>query len=140
MTLFCVYIFNKFGDNIFYKQWKRPRAVPEGEASLVAGFVYTLQRISSQMSTTGTGGFRAVQTPFYKLHYFETITGYRLALLTDRDTPTDSTQQLLEEIFRGPFNSCVTRSPTYTHTKGCLITGTEFDDALDALLKSKKLI
>ncbi|EPY33438.1 trafficking protein particle complex subunit 1 [Strigomonas culicis] len=140
MTLFCIYIFNRYGDTIFYKQWKRPRSVPEGEGSLVGGFIYTLQHISSQMSTTGTGGLRAVQTPFYKLHYFQTLTGYRVALLTDKDMNTAFAQMVLAEMFKGPFTSCVTKCPTYTHAQGVVISGSEFEEGLDALFRSKKMI
>lgn len=140
MTVFSFYIFNRFGDNIFYKQWKRTRSVPEGEARLVAGFVYTVQHISSQLSSTNNGGLRSISTPLYKLHYFETMTGYRAALMTDTNVSTTFAREVLTEIFKTAFSKTVTRNPNYRHEQGVLIEGTEFEEALDSLLRAKELI
>lgn len=139
MVLYSIYIFNRYGDNIFYKQWKRTRSAQEGEGRLVAGFVYTLQHISSQLSSTGNGGLRAVQTPQYKLHYYETLTGYRVALLTDKEANTTFVHTVLEELLRDVFTNTVTKNPYYTHAQGVMITGTEFEEGLEELLKSKSL-
>lgn len=140
MTLFSIYIFNRYGDNIFYKDWKRSSTSKEGEARLVAGFIFTLQHISSQLSCTGNGGLRAVQTPLYKLHYHETLTGYRVALLTDKDMSTAVVREVLTEMFKGLFSLTVTRNPNYRHELGCVITGPEFGEGLDNLFRSRKLL
>lgn len=139
MTLYSIYIFNRYGDNIFYKEWKRTRTATEGEPGLVAGFVYTLQHISSQLSSTANGGLRAVQTPLYKLHYYETMTGYRVALLTDKEMNTSLIRSVLVELFREVFTNTVTKDPNYRHEQGCLITGPEFEEALDHLFKQRQL-
>ncbi|ESL07888.1 hypothetical protein TRSC58_04419 [Trypanosoma rangeli SC58] len=140
MSLYSIYIFNRYGDNIFYMQWKRTSAVQEGEARLVAGFIYTLQHLSSQLSSTGTGGLRAVQTPLYKLHYGETMTGYRVALLTDRNVSTALVQGIFIEMFRDVFQKTVTRNLNYRHEPGCTITNPEFAERLEALFRSKQLL
>ncbi|KAH9601510.1 Trafficking protein particle complex subunit [Trypanosoma melophagium] len=140
MTLYSIYIFNRYGDNIFYLQWKRTSAVQEGEASLVAGFIYTMQHLSSQLSSTRLGGLRAVQTPLYKLHYGETITGYRVALLTDREMSTPLVQGIFIEMFRGIFQKAVTRDPNYRHEPGCMITSPDFTNGLEELFREKKLL
>lgn len=36
-----------------------------------------------------------MRTPMYKLHYYETLTGYRVALFTDKDTNTAFAQDVL---------------------------------------------
>ncbi|CCW62130.1 unnamed protein product [Phytomonas sp. EM1] len=138
--LYSIYIFNRYGDNIFFKEWKRTRSQRDGEAGLVAGFVYTLQHISSQLSTTGNGGLRAVETPLYKLHYYETLTGYRAALLTKKEVNTALIQGVLTELFRDVFSNIVTRNPFYRHEQGCMITGSEFEENLDALCRRNRLL
>lgn len=140
MLLFSIYIFNRYGVNIFYKQWNRTSPVQEGEASLVAGFIYTLQHLSSQLSSTNVGGLRAVQTPHYKLHYAETMTGYRVALLTERNVSTTLVQGTLHEMFRGVFQTTVTKDPNYRHDPDCVITNSEFADGLEELFRSRQLL
>lgn len=140
MTLHSLYIFNRHGDNIFYKQWNRSRSVKEGEAGLVGGFIYTLQHLASQLSSTQEGRFKAVQTPSYKLHYFETMTGYRAALLTSVDLATDDIQLVLQEMFQTVFNTFVTRNPSYEHAQGQFLANTGFDDNLEQFLATKGLL
>ncbi|KAG5466869.1 hypothetical protein LSCM1_01046 [Leishmania martiniquensis] len=140
MTLYSIYVFNRYGDTIYTKQWKRTSAVQHGEDGLVAGFVYTLQHISSQLSSTQGGGLRAVHTPLYKVHYTETMTGYRVALFTDKTVSTALAQSTLSELIKDVFIRTVTKNPSYRHEKGVLITGTEFEQAMEALLRRKKLL
>ncbi|CBZ30839.1 conserved hypothetical protein [Leishmania mexicana MHOM/GT/2001/U1103] len=140
MTLYSIYVFNRYGDTIYTKQWRRTSAVQHGEDGLVAGFVYTLQHISSQLSSTQTGGLRAVHTPLYKVHYLETMTGYRVALFTDKAMSTALVQGTLTELLKDVFIRTVTKNPSYRHEKGMLVTGTEFEDAMEALFRRKKLL
>ncbi|KAG5491167.1 hypothetical protein JIQ42_01064 [Leishmania sp. Namibia] len=140
MTLYSIYVFNRYGDTIYTKQWKRTSPVQHGEDGLVAGFVYTLQHISSQLSSTQAGGLRAVHTPLYKVHYTETMTGYRVALFTDKTVSTPLAQSTLTELIKDVFIRTVAKNPAYRHEKGVLITGTEFEEAMEALLRRKKLL
>ncbi|SCU64337.1 Sybindin-like family, putative [Trypanosoma equiperdum] len=140
MTLYSIYIFNRYGDNIFYKEWNRTTAPQEGEAGLVAGFIYTLQHFSSQLSSSGEGGFYAVRTPLYKLHYNETMTGYRVALLSDKDLKTDVVQNILRKMFSDVFQRYVAKDPNYSHTQGRVITSTAFGEALDQFFHSQKIL
>lgn len=134
MTLHSLYIFDKYGDNIFYKQWNRSRAANEGEVGLVGGFISTLQHIASQLSSTKEGQFKAVQTPSYKLHYYETPTGYKAALLTSTDVATPLAQQVLARLFSEVFLAFVAENPAYENAKGGFITDTTFEDALEQFL------
>lgn len=139
MTLYSLYIFNRYGDNIFHKQWNQSRAMKEGEAGLVGGFICTLQHIATQLSSAKEGQFLAVQTPCYKLHYLETLTGYRAALLTSTDLSTGALQKILGEFFSDIFLPFVTQNPSYEHEKGCFITDADFELAVEQFLVSKKL-
>ncbi|GET92806.1 hypothetical protein, conserved [Leishmania tarentolae] len=140
MTLYSIYVFNRYGDTIYAKQWKRTSAVQHGEDGLVAGFVYTLQHISSQLSSTQSGGLRAVHTPLYKVHYYETMTGYRIALFTDTEVNTALMQSTLAELLKDVFIRTVTKNPSYRHEKGVLVMGTEFEEAMEDLFRRKKLL
>nr|CCC93129.1 conserved hypothetical protein [Trypanosoma congolense IL3000] len=140
MPLYSIYIFNRYGDNIFYKEWNRTTAVREGEMGLVAGFIYTLQHFSSQLSSDGEGGFQAVQTPLYKLHYYETMTGYRVALLSSKDLDTTFVQDILHKMFSEVFHKTVTKDPAYSHKQGCVITSTTFSGALEKLFRDVKIL
>ncbi|KAG5492708.1 hypothetical protein JKF63_01288 [Porcisia hertigi] len=140
MTLFSIFLFNRYGDTIYTKQWKRTSPMQNGEDGLVAGFVYTLQHISSQLSSTQTGGLRAVHTPLYKVHYSETMTGYRVALFTDNAMSTALVQTTLTELLKTVFTQTVTKNPSYRHEKGVLVSGNEFEEAMEALFRRKKLL
>ncbi|KPA86287.1 hypothetical protein ABB37_00513 [Leptomonas pyrrhocoris] len=140
MTLYSIYVFNRYGDTIYTKQWKRTSAVQHGEDGLVAGFVYTLQHISSQLSSTQAGGLRAVHTPLYKVHYLETMTGYRVALFTDKAMNTALVQGILSELMKEVFTRTVTKNPLYRHEKGVLITGSEFEEGLEELFLQRKIL
>lgn len=140
MALYSIYLFNRYGDTIFSKQWKRASVVQHGEDGLVAGFVYTLQHISSQLSSTKVGGLRAIHTPLYKVHYYETMTGYRMAVFSDKALNTSLMQGVLMELLKDVLDRTVTKNPNYRHEQGMVITGTEFEEAMEALLRQKKLL
>lgn len=53
--------------------------------------------------------FTSYTTPQYKLHLFETPTGYKFVLLSD---PTsDSLRFILRQLYMGPFLEYVVRNP-----------------------------
>lgn len=53
--------------------------------------------------------FTSYRTPSYKLHLFETMTGYRFVLLSDPST--DSLRFVLRQLYTGPFVEYVVRNP-----------------------------
>jgi hypothetical protein len=53
--------------------------------------------------------FTSFKTPSYKLHYFETLTGYRFILLSDPSS--DSLRFVLRQLYTGPFVEHVVRNP-----------------------------
>jgi hypothetical protein len=53
--------------------------------------------------------FTSFKTPSYKLHYYETQTGYRFILLSDPSS--DSLRFVLRQLYTGPFIEHVVRNP-----------------------------
>ncbi len=53
--------------------------------------------------------FTSYRTPHYKLHLYETITGYRFVLLSDPSA--DSLRFVLRQLYTGPFVDYVVRNP-----------------------------
>jgi hypothetical protein len=53
--------------------------------------------------------FTSFKTPSYKLHYYETLTGYRFILLSDPSS--DSLRFVLRQLYTGPFLEHVVRNP-----------------------------
>lgn len=49
------------------------------------------------------------QTSTYKLHLFETLSGYKFVMLSDR--AADSLRFVLRQIYSGPFLEYVVRNP-----------------------------
>ncbi|KAG8799719.1 TRAPP subunit bet5 [Serendipita sp. 398] len=70
------------------------------EAKLVYGVIFSLRGMVQKLSGRDES-FVNYKTSSYKLHVFETITGYKFVLLTD---PTaDSMRFTLRQIYVGPF-------------------------------------
>ena len=68
------------------------------------------------------------------------MTGYRVALFTDKGMSTTLVQGILTELMRDVFTNTVTKNPRYRHEKGMLITGSEFEEDLEKLFRQKKLL
>ena len=62
-----------------------------------------------QALTSREEAFTSYRTPYYKLHLYETLTGYRFVLLSDAST--DSLRFVLRQLYTGPFIDYVVRNP-----------------------------
>lgn len=136
------FAYNRYGDCIAYIEWRRESPSVAGEQKLVAGLIFSLQHVLKQMSspTSPSYTFRAMRTSTYKLHYMETMTGYRFALLTDPTFPTRDGQALLEEMFREVFTEWVSKDPKYRHEEGCTVQTPKFKTAFNELLQQRQLL
>lgn len=139
MGLYSLHVFNRFGDQIFYVHWGG-FAVKGGEDRLIGGFIYTLQHFASQLSATHDGRFKSVQTRTYKLHYFETLTGFRAALMTSQDVATDFIQDVLSDFFTNVFIPFITRNPSFEHVKGVFLNDPFFSKSVENYFRSKQLL
>lgn len=89
----------------------------EGTFITVHSFVPCPKTLPNQMDlcvvrqalTTREEAFTSYRTPHYKLHLYETLTGYRFVLLSDAST--DSLRFVLRQLYTGPFIDYVVRNP-----------------------------
>ena len=140
MTLYTLYIFNKYGDCIFYHAWARTTPQDQNEFRLVGGLIFTMQQFMSNVSNQGTGTMQSIRTSGYKLHYRETMSGYRLALTTDPDFSASSAQDILDALFLNVFVEWVVKDPAYQHAPGVKINSPAFGIALRQFVVDKKLL
>ncbi|KAF8200771.1 TRAPP complex subunit bet5 [Pholiota molesta] len=78
------------------------------EAKLVYGVVISLRNMVKKLSGREEQ-FLNYRTSAYKLHLFETLSGYKFVMLSD--PRTDSLQPVLHQIYIGPFLEYVVRNP-----------------------------
>ncbi|EDQ99485.1 TRAPP complex subunit bet5, partial [Laccaria bicolor S238N-H82] len=78
------------------------------EAKLVYGVVISLRNMIKKLSGRDEQ-FVNYRTSAYKLHLYETPTGYKFVMLSD--AKTDSLRFVLRQIYVGPFLEYVVRNP-----------------------------
>ncbi|KAK0460980.1 Sybindin-like protein [Desarmillaria tabescens] len=78
------------------------------EAKLVYGVILSLRNMIKKLSGRDEQ-FVNYRTSAYKLHLFETISGYKFVMLSDPNA--DSLRFVLRQIYVGPFLEYVTRNP-----------------------------
>jgi len=78
------------------------------EAKLVYGVVISLRNMIKKLSGRDEL-FVNYRTSAYKLHLFETMSGYKFVMLSD--PKTDSLRFVLRQIYVGPFLEYVVRNP-----------------------------
>lgn len=78
------------------------------EAKLVYGVVISLRNMIKKISGRDEQ-FVNYRTSAYKLHLFETLSGYKFVMLSD--PKTDSLRFVLRQIYLGPFLEYVVRNP-----------------------------
>lgn len=78
------------------------------EAKLVYGVVISLRNMIKKLSGRNEQ-FVNYRTSGYKLHLFETLSGYKFVMLSD--PKTDSLRFVLRQIYLGPFLEYVVRNP-----------------------------
>ncbi|PFH51522.1 hypothetical protein AMATHDRAFT_175120 [Amanita thiersii Skay4041] len=81
------------------------------EAKLVYGVVLSLRNMVKKLSGRDEH-FINYRTSTYKLHLFETPSGYKFIMLSDPNT--ESLRQTLRQIYAGPFIDYVVRNPLST--------------------------
>ncbi|TXT10930.1 hypothetical protein VHUM_01681 [Vanrija humicola] len=99
------------------------------EAKLVYGVVLSLRNMVKKLSGKDEA-FTSYKTPQYRLHLYETLTGYKFVLLSDPFA--DSLRFVLRQIYTGPFIECVVRNPLIemdSRTQG--IDNDQFRGAVD---------
>ncbi|KAI6205492.1 hypothetical protein M3Y94_00798400 [Aphelenchoides besseyi] len=135
MTIYNLYIFNKDGGCIVYKEWnreKRSEMSREEEFKLVYGMLLSLRSFSTKLSTKGgTQLVRGYRTSAYKMNYLETGTLLKFVLNTDPDAVGIS--ELLRDIYT-TFVETILRNPLVNTTEE--ISSELFYSRLDEVVKS----
>ncbi|KAG6832595.1 hypothetical protein H0H92_014431 [Tricholoma furcatifolium] len=78
------------------------------EAKLVYGVILSLRNMVKKLSGRDEN-FVNYRTSAYKLHVFETLSGYKFVMLSDPNT--ESLRIILRQIYIGPFLEYVVRNP-----------------------------
>ncbi|CRG95573.1 trafficking protein particle complex subunit 1, putative [Plasmodium gallinaceum] len=89
------------------------------------------QNIINRQENLHVGNFNSFNTPFYKLHYFETLTAYKFVLITHKDTPKLS--NFLRDIYKTLFLDLIVFNPMYNI--GDEIKDKVFDEKIIDLIK-----
>ncbi|KAK0454681.1 Longin-like domain-containing protein [Armillaria borealis] len=103
------------------------------EAKLVYGVILSLRNMVKKLSGRDEQ-FVNYRTSAYKLHLFETISGYKFVMLSDPNA--DSLRFVLRQIYVGPFLQYVTRNPLVSmDSKECGIDNEYFRSSVDRLVR-----
>jgi len=78
------------------------------EAKLVYGVIISLRQMVKKMAVKDDT-LVSYRTSTYKLHVYETMTGYKFVILTDPNA--ESLRFALRQIYTGPFMDYVVRNP-----------------------------
>jgi len=104
------------------------------EAKLVYGVVLSLRNMIKKLSGKDEQ-FVSYKTSAYKLHLYETISGYKFVMLSDPEA--DSLRTALHSIYVGPFLEYVVRNPLMSmDSKERGIDNEYFRAATDRAVKS----
>jgi hypothetical protein len=114
--LFNLYIFNRLGACVFYEEWNRKKAAAnlDDEQNLIYGMLYAFKQFvlkTSPKPELEASGFHYFRTSTYKLHYFETASGFRIVL--NSDAATADLRAELKQIYL-LLVDFVVKNPLYT--------------------------
>lgn len=111
--IYGFYIFGRGRKCICRDEWNRARPCKDTalETKFLGGVLLTLKSFAQQIGPPGTQGFLSYVTPQYKLHSFETASGYTFVLTTDPTAPDQ--QESLRHIYAELFVEHVTKNPMY---------------------------
>jgi len=113
MTIYNLYIFGNSGHCIFHCDWKRDRksSMPKQEEfKLVYGMLHSVRSVVNKLSPTDSRqGFQNFQTNKYKLNYFETASGIKFVMNSDKRAT--GIQDLLRQIYSMVFVEHVVKNP-----------------------------
>eukprot|EP01068_Selenidium_serpulae_P011754 Selendium_serpulae@DN5720_c0_g1_i1.p1 len=153
--IYCLYIFHR-QYCIFYCDWNRTRKPPRRshhpdqgdecgqreEQKLLSGLLFSLksfsQKLDPQPQPEGqvlpvSNPFNSFTTALYKLHYFETPTGYKFVMMTDPSVA--DMKESMKRIYSDLFVQMVVRNASYE--VGSLIESPEFEEALTSMFFPK---
>ncbi|XP_002154617.1 trafficking protein particle complex subunit 1 isoform X1 [Hydra vulgaris] len=112
MTIYNLYIFDRFGTCLYYHDWQRRKfsnLPKDEEQKLMYGMIFSIKSFVTRMSPTDSKDlFVNYRTNNYKLNYFETPTGLRIILNTDLNVA--KCDDYLRSIYK-IYVDCVVKNP-----------------------------
>lgn len=139
--IYNLYIFNRKGKCLYYREWNRPQntlgdAADDGEEQrLVFGMLYSLKEVVTKMSKEpAAAGLHALKTDAYTLHHLETGSGLRFVLNTDNNA--GDLRPTLRHLYSGIFVEFVAKHPQFNPVDGSPIRLPAFDAQLEKYLRS----
>eukprot|EP00475_Leptophrys_vorax_P013902 TRINITY_DN20251_c0_g2_i1.p1 TRINITY_DN20251_c0_g2~~TRINITY_DN20251_c0_g2_i1.p1 ORF type:complete len:143 (-),score=39.20 TRINITY_DN20251_c0_g2_i1:24-452(-) len=135
MTVYGLYMFNKTGQCIFSRLYHgADKRLSDHEKQLIFGFVFQVRKMANSLSPRRLDTFESqvvlgFTTDQYRMHIFETMTGVRIAMLTDPDVPEQV--QFLREVY-ALFVDCAVKNPLYKVYEHIKVDSfrTKFDELL----------
>lgn len=137
--LYNLYIFNKHGINIYYREWSRPLNTLEHDAKeekrLMFGMLYSIQQMVTKLSGSPETGekYLTLQTDSYALHCF--VTGSGLRFIVNSDKSVGDFQPVMRRLFSDVFVEYVVKNADYDPKSGQQISFPAFDAAVESLFK-----
>ncbi|XP_068153846.1 trafficking protein particle complex subunit 1 [Drosophila tropicalis] len=139
MTIFNMYIFDKYGTLLYYVEWNRTKKsgiTREEEAKLTYGMLFSIKSFVSKISPHDPReGFLYYKTNRYALHYLETPSGLKFVLNTD--TSAINVKELLQQLYAKIWVEYVVRDPLWT--PGTPVTSELFQNKLDEFVKQSPI-
>jgi hypothetical protein len=135
--LYNLYIFNRLGDCLYYKEWHRPkfafRESPEEDQKMLFGLLFSFKNFVEKIAPKPSEkGMRSLRTDKYTTHLMETPSGLKF-VLTSSPEQLDLVPQL-EHIYSALYVEHVTRNPLYK--LGSKIQSSRFEAALEKYVRT----
>lgn len=140
MPVHNLYIFNRAGQCIYYKEWNRTKKSglsQEQEFKQMFGLITEIKSFVSKMAPGDLkDGFTGFRTNSYRLNYYETPSGVKLILNTEINT-TGNPREILHQMYETILVPLVVRNPVGSLDEP--IKNQMFDTKLDAFIRRTPL-
>jgi len=119
MTIFNLYIFDRNGSCVFYREWKREKVAGmdrNEEFKLMFGMLLSLRSFATKLAPRdGKQSVRSFMTSSYKLNLFDTPTGLKFVM--NSDVSAGGIQELLRQIYSQIYVELVVMNPLIDASK-----------------------
>eukprot|EP00056_Hartaetosiga_gracilis_P015796 m.3125 g.3125 ORF g.3125 m.3125 type:complete len:141 (-) comp3246_c0_seq2:145-567(-) len=137
--IYNLHLYDRSGKCLYWKEWKRPtRSISEEQAEanrkMLFGLLFSLKRFAERLSPNDDKIFRSYKTGTYKLHCFETVSGVKFVMCTDKGVGNIMSD--LQQLFAQVYVPYVVKSPVAE--MGDAIKSSIFDQKLEAFVSKLK--
>ncbi|XP_054771251.1 trafficking protein particle complex subunit 1-like [Lytechinus pictus] len=135
MTIYNLYIFDRFGTCLFYQEWNRSKQSgmsKDEEYKLMYGLIFSIKSFISRISPMDfKDGFLNYCTNSYKLHFFETPSGLKFILNSSLNV--GPMREILQHLYSAIYVDLIVRNPLCPLNKP--IESMLFKTKLDAYIR-----